>query len=97
MKPMPASLIAKRAELADNYAETHSVFTKELHGNIVADYIAGFDMCYALMSQREERLVNMLNKCKAAMMYAYEDHSDQYYLNVNEDIINALYDMDIIK
>lgn len=26
---------------AEEYAETHSVFTKELHGNIVADWTAG--------------------------------------------------------
>lgn len=31
-----------------------------------------------------------LSHCKAAMKYAYEDHSDQYYLNVLEQIETAL-------
>lgn len=33
----------RRDELAEQYAETHSIYTKELHGNIVADFKAGWD------------------------------------------------------
>lgn len=39
---------------------------------------------------RELKLVEALKKCKGAMNYAYEDHSDQYYLNVKEEIEKAL-------
>ena len=30
--------------------------------------------------------IKLLKSCKAAMLYAYEDHCDQYYLNMVKDI-----------
>ena len=37
-----------------------------------------------------DKLAEALVKTRAAMKYAYEDHVDQYYLNVLEDISKAL-------
>lgn len=36
------------------------------------------------------KMSEQLRKCRGAMKYAYEDHCDQYYLNVLEDIEKSI-------
>ena len=45
------------------------------------------DACdYVNLKTLCEEMNKQLNSCRAAMAYAYEDHGDQYYLNVEKDI-----------
>ena len=50
---------------------------------------AAREVC-AQLKQIESRQHAQLKHCRAAMTYAYEDHGDQYYLNVRNDIDTAL-------
>lgn len=42
------------------------------------------------LETRSQKLVEALERCRGAMTYAYDDHSDQYYLNVKSDIEQTL-------
>lgn len=47
----------------------------------------------AKLAEQERRiagLVEAMKKAKGAMTYAYDDHCDQFYLNVKDDIDKAL-------
>lgn len=44
------------------------------------------DTAMVLIRDRLLELERKIQSAKAAMKYAYEDHSDQYYLNVLEDL-----------
>lgn len=50
-----------RDRLANEYADIHSVFTKELYGNITADFKSGFDAALKELMPMVEELVEALD------------------------------------
>lgn len=52
----------------------------------------GYDAGYAqaLSSPEVMGLITAVSHARGAMVYAYDDHSDQYYLNVKDQMEKAL-------
>ena len=48
------------------------------------------DWTHVVEKAAADKLAEALTSCKAAMTYAHEDHADQYYLNVKNQIDKAL-------
>lgn len=44
--------------------------------------LATWDECYKIMEKHCEELIEAFKSCEAAMVYAFEDRADQYYMNV---------------
>lgn len=59
-------------------------------GRLKFPHVQSDNRILTLISEIRKR-DEVLKHCEAAMTYAYEDHCDQYYLNVKEKIF-ALYD-----
>lgn len=49
---------------------------------------------YDALKQQAQKMREALAKTRGAMTYAYEDRCDQYYLNVKDDIEQALEQFD---
>jgi hypothetical protein len=60
------------------------------HPNDLYSFADGADFGKAYAEQEIARLKAALNSAYAAMIYAYEDRTDQYYLNVAEELERIL-------
>lgn len=78
-----------KLQSADEFISSN--WGKRFEGDVVKfTYYAGFDLASAEYEKIITELEKVLIVSKGAMAYAYEDHSDKFYLNVKEDIEKAL-------
>lgn len=69
---------------------------KELYEELAREY-TGIKTKHERVLQALEIAKKQLEGCRGAMAYAYEDHCDQYYLNVAENIIETIAQIESLK
>lgn len=86
---LPKDVERVREDQCPNYVFTgiHGVSVDEM---CKSAWKYGFNEGYSEAMKRVAPLVEALEHTKASLSYAYEDHSDQYYINVKNDLLKAL-------